>query len=56
MLGPWDELLDERGDARPAAAEVMELIERIGVEELQGRQAARRLFVTATRCCWRPRP
>jgi uncharacterized circularly permuted ATP-grasp superfamily protein len=40
MLGPWDELLDERGDARPAAAEVMELIERIGVEELQGRQAA----------------
>ena len=39
-LGPWDELLDERGEPRAAAAEVMALIERIGVEELQGRQAA----------------
>ena len=37
---PWDELLDERGEPRAAAAEVMALIERIGVEELQGRQAA----------------
>ncbi len=37
---PWDELLDEQGKARPAAAEVMALIDRIGVEELQGRQAA----------------
>jgi uncharacterized circularly permuted ATP-grasp superfamily protein len=37
---PWDELLDEQGEARPAAAEVMALIDRIGVEELQGRQAA----------------
>jgi uncharacterized circularly permuted ATP-grasp superfamily protein len=37
---PWDELVDERGGPRPAAAEVMALIDRIGVEELQGRQAA----------------
>ena len=27
-LGPWDELLDERGEPRPAAAEVMALVER----------------------------
>ena len=39
-LDPWDELLDERGQPRAAAAAVMALIERIGVEELQGRQAA----------------
>src|SRR5215218_7920946 len=39
-LEPWDELLDERGGARPAAAEVMELVDRLGVEELQARQAA----------------
>src|SRR5215216_2392722 len=37
---PWDELLDERGAPRAAAADVMALIERLGVEELQARQAA----------------
>jgi uncharacterized circularly permuted ATP-grasp superfamily protein len=36
---PWDELVDERGEPRPAAAAVMALIERVGVEELQARQA-----------------
>jgi uncharacterized circularly permuted ATP-grasp superfamily protein len=39
-VAPWDELVDERGVARPAAAEVLALIERLGVEELQARQAA----------------
>jgi uncharacterized circularly permuted ATP-grasp superfamily protein len=39
-VGPWDELRDERGAARPAAGEVLALIERIGVDELQARQAA----------------
>src|SRR3954451_22727904 len=39
-LGPWDELRDERGQPRPAAAEVLALVERLGVEELQARQAA----------------
>src|SRR3954454_6364703 len=38
--GPWDELRDQRGDPRPAPAEVVDLIERIGVEELQARAAA----------------
>ena len=37
---PWDELLDEQGVPRPAAAEVMALVERLGVEDLQARQAA----------------
>src|SRR5688572_11310774 len=40
IRSPWDELLDERGEARAAAGEVMALIDRIGVEELQARQAA----------------
>ena len=39
-VGPWDELRDGEGDARPAAAEVLALVERLGVEELQARQAA----------------
>jgi uncharacterized circularly permuted ATP-grasp superfamily protein len=39
-VSPWDELRDDRGEPRPAAAEVLALIERLGVEELQGRQAA----------------
>jgi len=37
---PWDELLDSEGRPRPAAAELLALVERIGVEELQARQAA----------------
>jgi uncharacterized circularly permuted ATP-grasp superfamily protein len=37
---PWDELRDADGGARPAAAEVLALVERLGVEELQARQAA----------------
>jgi uncharacterized circularly permuted ATP-grasp superfamily protein len=37
---PWDELRDSEGRARPAAAEVLALVERLGVEELQARQAA----------------
>jgi uncharacterized circularly permuted ATP-grasp superfamily protein len=39
-VSPWDELRDDRGEPRPAAAEVLSLIERLGVEELQARQAA----------------
>jgi uncharacterized circularly permuted ATP-grasp superfamily protein len=38
--GPWDEMRDEHGEPRPAAAEVLSLVERLGVEELQARQAA----------------
>ena len=38
--GPWDELRDAGGEPRPAAAEVLALVERLGVEELQERQAA----------------
>jgi len=38
--GPWDELRDDGGEPRPAAAEVLALVERLGVEELQARQAA----------------
>jgi uncharacterized circularly permuted ATP-grasp superfamily protein len=37
---PWDELWDGSGTPRAAAAEVLSLIERLGVEELQARQAA----------------
>jgi uncharacterized circularly permuted ATP-grasp superfamily protein len=37
---PWDELLDGEGQPRPAAAEMMALIERLGVDELKARQAA----------------
>ena len=40
MLGPWDEIRDEHGEPRPVAAEVLALVERLGVEELQARQAA----------------
>ena len=32
---PWDELLDGAGRPRAAAAELVALIERLGVEELQ---------------------
>ncbi len=39
MRQPWDELRDERGRPRPAARELLETIERLGVEELQARQA-----------------
>ena len=38
-VGPWDELRDGDGGPRPVAVEVLELIERLGVEELQARQA-----------------
>ncbi len=37
---PWDELRDEQGDPRPAAAEILGVIELLGVEELRARQAA----------------
>jgi uncharacterized circularly permuted ATP-grasp superfamily protein len=37
---PWDELRDSEGRARPAAAELLALVERLGVDELQARQAA----------------
>ncbi len=37
---PWDELRDDQGNARPAAAEVLSLVDRLGVEELQARQSA----------------
>jgi uncharacterized circularly permuted ATP-grasp superfamily protein len=37
---PWDELRDADGHARPAAAALLALVERLGVEELQARQAA----------------
>src|SRR6478672_9219194 len=37
---PWDELREMEGRARPAAAEVLALVDRLGVEELQARQAA----------------
>jgi uncharacterized circularly permuted ATP-grasp superfamily protein len=39
-VSPWDELRDEQGNARPAAAEVLALVERLGVGELRSRQAA----------------
>src|SRR5215204_2772950 len=39
-LGPWDEMRDEHGEPRPVAAEVLALVDRLGVEELQARQAA----------------
>jgi len=38
--GPWDELHDEHGHPRPAAQEVMAVVERLGVEELRARQAS----------------
>ena len=38
---PWDELRDaDGGDPRPAAAEMLGVIDRLGVEELHARQAA----------------
>jgi uncharacterized circularly permuted ATP-grasp superfamily protein len=39
-ISPWDELRDSAGQARPAAAEVLALVDRLGVKELQARQAA----------------
>ena len=36
---PWDEMRDGDGDPRPAAEEVLAVIERLGVEELHARQA-----------------
>jgi uncharacterized circularly permuted ATP-grasp superfamily protein len=37
---PWDELRDEHGHPRPAAADVLAVVEQLGVEELRSRQAA----------------
>jgi uncharacterized circularly permuted ATP-grasp superfamily protein len=38
--GAWDELVDERGAARPAAAELVEQLRSMTVAELRARQAA----------------
>ncbi len=40
MTEPWDELRDTEGEARPAAREVLSVVDRIGVDELRARQAA----------------
>lgn len=34
----WDELIDPHGDARPAARELIELLGRLGIDELRQRQ------------------
>src|SRR3954470_692116 len=39
-VSPWAELRDEHGNPRPAAAEVLAVVEHLGVEELHSRQAA----------------
>ncbi|MGH9270404.1 MAG: circularly permuted type 2 ATP-grasp protein [Ilumatobacteraceae bacterium] len=38
--GPWDELRDLDGHARPAAVEVLEVIDHLGVDELRARQTS----------------
>ncbi len=38
--GPWDELRDVDGHARPAAVEVLEVIDHLGVDELRARQTS----------------
>lgn len=40
MSEAWDELRDEQGEPRPAAREVLSVVDRIGVEDLHARQAA----------------
>ena len=37
---PWDEMRDANGGARPAAEDVLAVIDRLGVEELHARQDA----------------
>ena len=38
--GPWDELRDVDGNPRPAAAEILAVVDSVGVEDLRSRQAA----------------
>ncbi len=38
--GPWDELRDADLNPRPAAAEILSVVDALGVEELHSRQAA----------------
>ena len=38
--GPWDELRDGEGHARPAAAEILAVVDALGIDELHNRQAA----------------
>ena len=38
--GPWDELRDLDGQPRPAAVEVLDLIDHLGVDELRARQTS----------------
>ncbi len=38
--GPWDELRDRDGNPRPAAAEILAVVDSVGVEDLRSRQAA----------------
>ena len=40
MAQPWDELLDASGAARPAAREILAVIDGLELEELRARQAA----------------
>jgi uncharacterized circularly permuted ATP-grasp superfamily protein len=37
---PWDELRDRDGRARPAAQELLAVIDHLGLDELRARQAA----------------
>ena len=39
-VGPWDELRDKDGNPRPAAAEILAVVDSVGVEDLRSRQAA----------------
>jgi uncharacterized circularly permuted ATP-grasp superfamily protein len=38
--GPWDELRDGEGHPRPAAAEILSVVDALGIDELHNRQAA----------------
>ena len=38
--GPWDELRGRDGNPRPAAAEILAVVDSVGVEDLRSRQAA----------------
>ena len=40
LTGTWDELLDEHGEPRPAAAALVEQLRALGLSELRARQDA----------------
>jgi len=40
MPGPWDELRDAEGNPRPAAAEILAVVDSVDIDDLRARQSA----------------